>query len=692
MQSCLFKFLMIIISLFSLTSPLYAQKYGIKFKTNPETGAISKISIAGDDRNMNWLVNTYGSQYPWITEQYGWGLGYFTETKDEKSVTRVWDHPSKIEQNGRHVTYEVGTIQVQVDRSIQTGDLIETYTFMNTGKNSIKMSDVGIYTPFNDNYPDAYTCENFRADVHIWDGESAAYVNAVRMGGYPPHLGLIVTEGSINRYEISARGREKGNSQTRGVISLDLPDMILQPGEKSILQWHIFPHTGYEDFCKKVLNRGGVIVRCNKYVFEKGETARVILTSDKSLKDCIVEKNGVEVPVTRKGNKWIAETTMEQLGEVRFDFFYGKEKQTYAACLVIDNADSLIQKRVNFIQTHQQMNKPGDPRYGAYMVYDNEGDSIYLNNTPNANPPDRDEGGERLGMGVLLAEQYLKTHNPKTKASLLKYADFVHKLQTEDYVTYSTTDHNGRNRGYNYVWVAEFYFQMYKVTGEKQYAVDGYRTLQSFYRQFGYDFYAIGVPVRLSLHVLKMAGMKQEYEDLKRDFIKMGNVFVENGLNYPKSEVNFEQAIVAPAIIFLEQLYLQTGIKKFLNAAKNQMPVLEAFSGAQPSYHLNGIANRHWDDYWFGKREMWGDVFPHYWSTLTAAAYHYYFLCTGNEIYQKKAENIVRNNLCLFFSNGSASCAYVYPYKVNGIKAQFYDPYANDQDWALVYYKEVMGQ
>ena len=28
----------------------------------------------------------------------------------------------------------------------------------------------------------------------------------------------------------------------------------------------------------------------------------------------------------------------------------------------------------------------------------------------------------------------------------------------------------------------------------------------------------------------------------------------------------------------------------------------------------------------------------------------------------------------------------MYPYKINGIKAQFYDPYANDQDWALVYY------
>ena len=40
----------------------------------------------------------------------------------------------------------------------------------------------------------------------------------------------------------------------------------------------------------------------------------------------------------------------------------------------------------------------------------------------------------------------------------------------------------------------------------------------------------------------------------------------------------------------------------------------------------------------------------------------------------------------LFFEDGKASCAYLYPYKIDGVKGQFYDPYANDQDWALVYY------
>ncbi|MDR1199540.1 MAG: six-hairpin glycosidase, partial [Prevotellaceae bacterium] len=225
---------------------------------------------------------------------------------------------------------------------------------------------------------------------------------------------------------------------------------------------------------------------------------------------------------------------------------------------------------------------------------------------------------------------------------------------------------------------------MYKVTGNRQFATDGYETLQAMYRQFGYGFYAIHIPVRLGLQTLKAAGMTTEYKDLKTDFLQTGDIFIKNGLNYPKHEVNYEQSVVAPAVSFLAQLYLETGIQKYLDEARRQLPVLEAFNGRQPDYHLNGIAIRHWDGYWFGKCEMFGDTYPHYWSVLTGEAFHYYALCTGDSTYQRRAENIVQNNLCLFSENGKASCAYLYPSKVNGIKAQFYDPYANDQDWALV--------
>ena len=54
--------------------------------------------------------------------------------------------------------------------------------FQNDGTEEILLSDIGIYTPFNDNYPGAQTCINMRANAHIWEGDNAAYVNAIRMG------------------------------------------------------------------------------------------------------------------------------------------------------------------------------------------------------------------------------------------------------------------------------------------------------------------------------------------------------------------------------------------------------------------------------------------------------------------------------------------------------------------------------
>ena len=89
-------------------------------------------------------------------------------------------------------------------------------------------------------------------------------------------------------------------------------------------------------------------------------------------------------------------------------------------------------------------------------------------------------------------------------------------------------------------------------------------------------FYAINIPVCLGLQSLKKAGMTNEYEHLKDEFIKSGDVFVKNGMNYPKHEVNYEQSIVAPALQFLLQLYIETGIRKYFDEAQRQLPVLEA--------------------------------------------------------------------------------------------------------------------
>ena len=131
-----------------------------------------------------------------------------------------------------------------------------------------------------------------------------------------------------------------------------------------------------------------------------------------------------------------------------------------------------------------------------------------------------------------------------------------------------------------------------------------------------------------------------------------------------------------------------TGDEKYLKGDESQLPLLESFGGKQPSFHLYDIAIRHWDGYWFGKDRIWGDTFPHYWSTLSGIAFRLYAKATGKQEYAERALKIIRNNLCLFTEDGRGSCAFIYPNKVNGQKAHLYDPFANDQDWAMVFWLE----
>ena len=669
------------------TTNTFAQ--GIVYKPDANTGAISELGINNDTYKMNWVLAPDGTQYKWVTSQYGWGLGFLTVNGEKLT----WEKP--ISAN----TYKAGNILIAVKRKLVNGELFEEYTFKNTGKTAACITDWGIYTPWNDNYPSASECMTNRCDAHIWAGDNAAYAMAIRMGdqGQGGNIGLMLTKGSLPDYEVWEHKNENANSNFRGVFAMDLPDMTLAAGKSYTVAWKVFEHKGKDDFYKKLIAQGGTIARSDKYVYQQGETVKVYLKANKlkSLSATITAKNlkngEVTYPAraikTGKDTKgYYAYFTANELGEQRIDLIYNKVNRTHANILVTSNSDNLIGKRVNFIIDHQQMSDSQDARYGAYMVYDNERQAIYKNDDKRKSS-DTDEGRERVGMGIMLAKWYLKHPSEKLKQSLISYAKFYRKrLQTEDYTTYSTVSKSGRLRGYNYAWAADFFFHMYEVTKDKQYAIDGYQTMQALYRKFGYGFYCINIPVTSGLKVLKEAGLMTEYNHLLIDFSRTADIFIKNGLNFPKHEVNFEQSIIAPATQFLLELYLQTQDKQYLHAAENMLPVAENLCGQQPDYRLNEIAIRHWDCYWFGKRQLYGDTFPHYWSCVNGAAYYYYAKATGKEEYLAKAKEIVRNNLCNVFEDGTGSCAFVYPKRINGEKAHFADAFANDQDWALAFY------
>lgn len=681
---------LVILSLFVVTlfSSCHSSPFFVRY--DHSTGGIQQITNVADTYKMNWILSSDSARYEWQKEHQTWGLGSFMV--DGKKYTWATQSSFFLSGDTSVWTYVVEPLQVTVKRYPDGDAFCETYCWKNIATTEVKVTDCTVYTPFNDNYPDSHTCVTTRCNAHIWAQGGHAYVCAFRMGNQAPHLGLVVTQGALKGYGVHGKQERDNNqgagSNARGVLSLIQEECCLQPGEQTTLAWKMFWHQGWDDFKKQAGKKGSIFVSGEKYVVSKGDTIRLTFqyVSEAPL-SC--KANGRDIPFAYRNGEVIVNYRAEALGDVQFSLLVsGREARARVLCQ--SDGRVLEQKRVDFIVRNQQMNNPSDLRDGAYMVYDNEGDSILLNIDNSVSPTDRDEGAERLAMGLVVARYLQKQDNDVYMNSLLRYYRFVReRLQDETYKTFSNATRTSRHRGYNYSFVAQFYLEMYRLTHGKQYLVDAYATMQRFYKEFQYGFYAIGIPVEGLLEALKHEGMNEEYQTMLSDYCLHAQTIINNGILYPPHEVNFEQTIVGPAAIFLMEMYKVTSRQTYLDEAVKHLNVLEAFSGFQPDYHLNEIAIRHWDGYWFGKKETYGDTFPHYWSALTAMAYKRYSECTGNTGYLQRAHNIVRNNLCLFFEDGKASCAYLYPYSVNDKHAEFYDPYANDQDWAMYFWQVI---
>jgi hypothetical protein len=646
---------------------------------DPSSGAVTSIVNPADRAQMNWT--SAPDNAPWREKSLLWGLGY-ADLGKLNMHRGWWETPQSVAINSASglmtATYAVADLHVAVTRQLSGDAFTETYVFSNAGPAPIPMSDktglgTAIVLPFNDHYTSAGDVRDHRAHTHIWAGGSSAWVATLRMGGRGPHLGLVVTQGALTTYSITGRDQIT-SSNTRGTFLFHPGVSELKPGESYTLAWTCFWHDGWDDFFAQAEKRSAQFVG----VDAPHLTAFV----------------GESLPITVRGQKAgnaAFDTPLPfsptEPGEKVLQLHYGDGLTTKVVVNAVPSLHDIIHARAQFIATRQQVNATGDPLDGAYLVYDNQLETIVRKDWGS----DRNEARERIGMGVLLARwlRQTKSADPVVTASLDRYYAFVSdKLQTPDgYVRDGLT--STRTRLYNWPWVAQLHLEMFRLTGSKD-SLDRFATtIKSFYARGGAEFYAIGLPVAEGLAALKATNRLDDHAQLLELFSQHGSNIATNGTNYPTSEVNFEQSIVAPAAILLLELHRATGDMKWLDTGKAQLAILELFNGRQPDHHLREIAIRHWDEYWFGKRRMWGDTQPHYWSTLTALAFANYGRITGDTGYAARADTVIRNNLSLFTPDGRGSAAFLYPASVNGEAAHFYDAYANDQDWALVHALQI---
>lgn len=138
----------------------------------PTVGCVGESIIGNDERGLWFLSHKDDpSQMNWVEGEKCWGS---VKVPMGLNVTR--------------------TLSV-----LENGELEECYTFENVSGEPlfIKEKDAYIYVPFNDSYEKAEVGLEKRCNAHLFIGENATYVMALRQGGRAPHLGLVLTKGSI---------------------------------------------------------------------------------------------------------------------------------------------------------------------------------------------------------------------------------------------------------------------------------------------------------------------------------------------------------------------------------------------------------------------------------------------------------------------------------------------------------------
>jgi hypothetical protein len=662
------------------------------------TGAIDRLHLRSDrtgsgeaDRlRMNWAASTGNGWHP---ISHGWGLGMIGgrpfSGRDDAPVR--WQRPTSVVTDGEVLAavYEGGGWRVEVTRRPCGDALVERVDIRNVLDRPRDVGSLWFYTPFNVDVVGGAADLRLRCHAHVWAGGRETWIKAVRWSGEGPHVGLAANTGDFAGYGLDGI-TEYAGSPVRGDISLVARDVLqtdggpgsslltVAAGETLRFGWTVFPFADDEDFTTRAAaSLGREPLRADRYVLIAGESTAIRGAARDESPVVIAGPAAARID----GGAGGFTVTMPEPGVARIAVGDPARPATSVTVVAVPDLEELVGARTRFIRERQQVLDPGSPRFGALLPYDNRFDAMMVD------PPrhDYNDGRERVGMGVLLAQRRQTHPDDGITAATDRYAGFVaDRLQSPAGVVYDSSDDRTTERLYNYPWVCRFWLEMYVATGDDRYADRLLNTVRAFYRAGGARFYAIGMPILRGHRVLSERGRHAEAAELldlhraNADFIRA------RGVDYPSHEVPFEQTIVGPAAIVLLELHLATGDPALRREAAEHLRLLELFGGPQPDGRLHDVPIRHWDGYWFGARPRWGDVMPHHWSAVTAWAWALRGLADRDETWSRRARRLSTATLHTFTADGRASAAFVYPLIVNGQHEHSFDPLANDQDWALV--------
>ncbi|MEU4195697.1 hypothetical protein AB0E69_27605 [Kribbella sp. NPDC026611] len=593
-----------------------------------------------DDGSVDQVVHPDGRQVLRATDvDHAWGKGFVVTDRG----SHRFDSPvlTRWRSSGIDLLYQLGGLELRVGRRFGE-QWTETYEVRNTTADAITIGSLAVSTPYRDVYTSSRESLTGAVHAHVWTGGADAWVWAVPMDGSRPGLGLQLKEGELWAYSIESRD-PGSSSNVRGQIYLHVtdqaraphtlggqPTITLQPDQSYRWTWQL---AWYDDLPAFHADRRPV-VDADRLAAEVGETIHLT--------------DGTTVTSDHPG------------------ITYVDRANARIAVLFHEPLQQLAVRRVRFILEHQRRPELPDSRKHAFVPYDNDSGLTVLSGAWR----DWSDARERIGMALLLQE-VRKQGWVDVDEALTGYEQFVREhLLDADATIKDDSLHESAVRLYNFPWFARFLLGQ----GDRDGAT---RILNRYYELGGDHFLAFDLgPLLTEL-------------GLHDHLIRHAKTFIEYGDELPPHEVNYEQSMVAPLLELLVAAYRVAPDQIDAGELTRRLPWLTAFAADQPDVRLRHVPIRHWDGYWFGRLRLWGDVFPHYWSVLSAAVYAAWpreLVTLEQAAWLDAAEEaILRSNLVNFRADGTATCAFVYPSCVNGQPAHTADPLANDQDWALVY-------
>jgi hypothetical protein len=589
-----------------------------------------------------------------------WGKGFVITDRG----SHRFDAPdfTRWRQTGIDILYRLGDLELRVGRRFGE-HWTETYEVRNIADEPISIGSLAVSTPYRDLYSSSRESLNGAVHAHLWTGGADSWTWAVPMDGSGPGLGLQLTEGELWAYSVESRDAGTG-SNIRGHLYLHVtdharaphamggqPQITLQPGDSHRWTWQL----GWYDTLSAFHATRRPLIDAATLATETGESITLHLADHAT--------GPATVSSDTPGTRYVEATD----GKVR----------SRVNVLFHQPLREIVERRVRFVLDHQRPVELSDSRRFSFVPYDNETGLRMLSGAWR----DWSDARERIGTALLLQATRDRGWGDRAELdeALAGYQQFVTEyLVDADGTVADDSLHESRPRLYNFPWFARFFLGQDDVT-------TAIRIIDRYYELGGDHFLAFDLGP-----ILRELATVPEVSARMRDHLgRHARAFLEYGDDLPPHEVNYEQSMVAPLLELLIAAHQEAPGSLDPAELTRRLPWLTAFAADQPDVRMRHIPIRHWDGYWFGLLRLWGDVFPHYWSILSAAVYLTWprELLTPTQAAEltDAGQAILRANLVNFNPDGSATCAFVYPSAVNNRPAHVGDPLANDQDWALVY-------